>query len=185
MQEESNPIKDHLFEYIEKSTTIPEFIKHKRFDKIIEEITLNCYDKVINMAQKDEAVGILATGLLHYLLTNSLINSQRKIEYNETEIDIVIPDIKTLEKDTKKTLIICIPKSSERKVVEEKISQLEKFQPHKENIWTVLSRDITLDTKSYILSKENNSFSKIIFDIAQFSNVNGGDSTNKFKILRV
>jgi len=33
-----------------------------------------------------------------------------------------------------------------------------------------------------LLSKEKNTFSKIIFEIAQFSNVN---STNKFKILRI
>jgi len=95
---------------------------------------------------------------------------------------IVLPDVKTLEKDPKKTLIICIPKSSDRKIIQEKISQLEKIQPTKENIWLVLSKNVKTDKKSFILSKENSSFSKIIFEIAQFSNVHG---TNKFKILRI
>ena len=46
----------------------------------------------------------------------------------------------------------------------------------------VLSQRIDFENKSYVISKENNTFSKIIFDIAQFVNVQG---QNKFKILRV
>ena len=182
MDEEVNPIKDYLFEYIKNSPTIEELIKMKKFDQIINEIIENCYDKIVSMDSKDIAIGILATGILHYLLTNALLNSQRKVEYNELELDIVIPDIKTLEKDPKMTLLICIPKSSDKKIINEKISQLEKIQPIKENIWLVLSENIQTEKKSFILSKENPSFSKIIFEIAQFSNVGGA---NKFKILRI
>jgi hypothetical protein len=182
MDEEANPIKDYLFEYIEKSKTIPKLIIEKKFDEIINEITTNCYDKIISMGEKDESVGILATGLLHYLLTNALITSQRKVEYDGNELDIVVPDVKTLEKDPKKTLLICIPKSSDLSIINEKISKLEKIQSEKENIWLVLSKDMPVGKKSFILSKENNTFSKIIFEIAKFSNVSG---SNKFKILRV
>ena len=182
MQEVPNPIKDYIFDYIENSKIIPKLIIEKKFDKIIEDVTNNCYDKIILMGEKDEAVGVLATGLLHYLLTNALITSQRKIEHEGIELDIVIPDIKTLEKDQKKTLIICIPKSSDFNTINEKIKQLEEIQHEKENIWLVLSENIPVSKKSFILSKENNSFSKIIFEIAQFTNVGGA---NKFKILRV
>ena len=183
MQEESNPIKDYLFEYIENSQTIPKLIVEKKFDKIIDEVTKNCYEKIISMGDdKEESLGVLITGLLHYLLTNALINSQRKVEHQGIEIDIIIPDIKTLEKDPKKTLLIYIAKSSNIKVIKEKISELETIQSEKENIWVILSEDIDMDNKSFIISKENSSFSKIIFEIAQFSNVGGA---NKFKILRV
>ncbi|MBI1662858.1 MAG: hypothetical protein IS860_05100 [Nitrosopumilus sp.] len=182
MDEEANPIKDYLFDYIKSSQTIPELIAQKKFDIVIDEIIQNCYDKVVTMGQKDEALGVLATGILHYLLTNALLNAQRKIEYNEMELDIVIPDIKTLEKDSKMSLVICIPKSSEKNIIEEKITQLEKIQPTKENIWVVLSENVPLERKTFVLSKENSSFSKIIFEIAQFSNVGGA---NKFKILRI
>ena len=182
MEEEANPIKEYLFEYIKKSEIIPTLIAEKKFDKIIENIVENCYEQILSMDTKDEAVGILATGLLHYLLTNALITSQRKIEYRGNELDIVIPDTKTLEKDPKKTLIVCIPKSSNIKIINEKISSLEEIQPEKENVWLVLSENIQTEKRSFILNKENNSFSKIIFEIAKFSNVGG---SNKFKILRV
>ena len=182
MQEEPNPVKDYLFEYIKKSSTIPELIIQKKFDLIINEIIHNCYDKIISIGNKDESIGVLATGILHYLLTNAFLISQRKIEYQGVELDIVIPDIKTLEKDSKMTLLICIPKSSDKKIIDGKILQLEKIQPNQKNIWIVLSEDIPTNKKTFVLSKENNSFSKIIFEIAQFSNVGGA---NKFKILRI
>jgi len=182
MADEVNPIKDYLFDHIEKSNSIENLIHEKKFDVVINEIVENCYDKVILMDKKEEAVGILATGILHYLLTNALLSSQRKVDYQGMELDIVIPDTRTLEKDAKMTLLILIPKSSDKKIIDEKISQLRKIQPTKENIWVVLSEDISIDCKSFVLSKDNNSFSKIIFEIAQFSNVGG---SNKFKILRI
>lgn len=182
MEEEANPIKDYLFEYIKNSEIISKLIVEKKFDQIIENVTKNCYEQIISMDEKDKAVGILATGLLHYLLTNALIPSQRKVEYKNNEIDIVVPDLKTLEKDPKKTLFIYIPKTSNIDKINEKITQLEKIQPEKQNIWIVLSKNISTDKKSFTLSKENNTFSKIIFEIAQFSNVEGA---NKFKILPI
>ena len=182
MSGESNPINYHLFEYIKKSNTIAKLISEKKFDVIINEIIENCYDKIILMDKKDNAVGILATGILRYLLTNALLSSQRKVDYQGMELDIVIPDIRTLEKDAKMTLLILIPKSSDKKIINEKIFQLKKIQPTKENIWVVLSEDVSIDCKSFVLSKENDSFSKIIFEIAQFSNVG---KSNKFKILRI
>jgi len=182
MADEVNPIKDYLFDHIEKSNSIENLIHEKKFDVVINEIVENCYDKVILMDKKEEAVGILATGILHYLLTNALLSSQRKVDYQGMELDIVIPDTRTLEKDAKMTLLILIPKSSDKKIIDEKISELRKIQPTKENIWAVLSEDISIDCKSFVLSKDNNSFSKIIFEIAQFSNVGG---SNKFKILRI
>ncbi len=182
MEEESNPIKDYLFNYIKNSSIIPKLVAEKKFDQIIEDVTKNCYDHILSMGEKDEAVGVLATGLLHYLLTSALITSQRKIQYKDNELDIVIPNTKTLEKDPKKTLLIAIPKSSDTKVIEEKISKLEEIQLVTENIWIVLSKNIPIKKKTFVLSKEENSFSKIIFEIAQFSNVHG---TSKFKILRI
>jgi len=182
MEDETNPIKEYLFDYIKNSGTIPKLIHEKKFDAIIDEIMENYYEKIIVKEEKNESIGILATGILHYLLTNALITSQRKVEYLGEELDIVIPDIKTLKKDPKKTLLICILKTSDINKINKKIQKLEKIQSEKENIWLVLPEKIPTEKKSFTLSKENNSFSKIIFEIAKFSNVGG---SNKFKILKI
>lgn len=183
MQEEPNPVKDYLFDYLSKSAEkIQKLIPENKFPEIIDDVVTNCYDKTITFGEKDESIGVLATGLLHFLLTNALLTSQRKIEYNGIEIDIVIPDLKTLEKDPKKTLIIYIPKTSNKDIIEQKINELEKIQPEKLNIWLVLSKDLGFKNKFFVIDKKNNTFSKIIFDISQFVNVQG---QNRFKILRV
>ena len=100
MSEEPNPIKDYLFDYI-KSKKIQELTAQSKFKEIIDDVLENCYDKVISMDKKEESLAIIATGLLHYLLTNALIPSQRKVEHNGIELDIVIPNLKTLEIDQK------------------------------------------------------------------------------------
>ena len=183
MQEEPNPVKDYLFDYLSRSEErIQKLISENKFSEIINGVVTDCYDKAITLGEKEDSIGILATGLLHFLLTNALLNSQRKIEHNGIDIDIIIPDLKTLEKDPKKTLIIYIPKTSNKNIIEQKINELEKIQPEKPNIWLVLSQDLGFKNKFFVIDKQDNTFSKIIFDISQFVNVQG---QNKFKILRV
>ena len=183
MQEEPNPIKDFLFDYIKKSEEkIQELTSQSKFTEIIDDVLENCYDKVISMGEKEESLGVLATGLLHYILTNALVSSQRKIEYDGIPIDIIIPNLKTLEIDPKKTLIICIPKTIDKNTIEQKLEQLQKIQSVKDNIWLVVTKKLDFQNKTYVVEKKNASFSKIIYDIAQFVNVQG---QSKFKILRI
>lgn len=181
MQEEPNPIKDYLFDYL-KSKKIQELTAQSKFIEIINDVLENCFDKIVSMGGKEEGLAILATGLLHYLLTNALIPSQRKIEYNKIEIDIVIPNLKTLQTDPKKSLIIYISKNSDKKVMKEKLNQLEKIQPIKDNIWIITTKELDFQNKTYEIKKNKASISKIINDIGQFVNVQG---ENKFKILRI
>jgi len=183
MQEESNPIKDFLFENIAKSEkNIRELISQSKFSEIIENIFENCYDKVISMGEKEESLGIFITSLLHYLLTNALISSQRKIEHEGIQIDIIIPNLKTLKIDPKKTLIICIPKTVDKNIINQKLEQIQKIQLIKENIWVITTKKINFQNKTYIIDKQGKKISKIIRDIAQFVNVQGN---NTFKILRI
>ena len=62
------------------------------------------------------------------------------------------------------------------------MQQLEKIQPIKDNIWLVITKKLEFQTKTYVIEKKNASFSKIIYDIAQFVNIQG---QSKFKILRI
>ena len=183
MEDEPNPIKEYLFSYIQNSEKkFQELFLQEKYDKVIEDILENCYSKVSMSDNKEENLRVLATGILHYMLTNAMIASQRKVEKNGFEIDIVIPDLKTLDKDAKKTLIIYIPKTLEKKIIQERLGQLKRLQPETQNIWMVLTQELPFDCKTYVIQKNKSTFSKIIFDIAQFVNV---QENNKFKILRI
>ena len=75
-----------------------------------------------------------------------------------------------------------MPKSIEKNTIKERLMELQKIQPEKQNIWLVLSKDLGFKSKTYVIQKEKSSFSNIIYDIAKFVNVQGH---NKFKILRI
>ncbi len=183
MKEKNHLAKDYLFSYIKNSEKrFQDLLSQTKFDKIINEILENCYDKVSLMENKEESLGVFATGILHYMLTSAMITSQRKIEHKNIKIDIAIPDLKTLENDPKKTLIICIPKTIEKNYIKKKLTQLQQVQPEKQNIWFVLTHDVKLGCKTYVIKRENSTFSKIIYDIGNFVNLQG---SNKLKILRV
>ena len=179
--EEENPIKKYLFEQIKNSEQkFQKLFSQEKMNEVIDNILDVCYDKA-SEENKDENIGILATGIMHYMLTNAMITSQRKVEFDGIQIDIVIPDLKTLEKDPKKSLIICVPDTSDREKIKAKIEDLEKIQQEKQNIWLVASKDLGFENKTYEIKKRG-SFSNIIFDIARFVNIQGN---NKFKILKV
>lgn len=182
MEEESHPVKEYLFEYVKKSDKkFQELFSQGKMNEVIDKILDECYYKVSLMDNKEENLGVLATGIMHYMLTNAMLASQRKIEHKGIEVDIVIPDIKTLDQDPKKTLVIFIPKTKDKKRIIEKLNKLNSIQPENQNIWLVLTQDLGFENKTFVIQKDS-SFSNIVFEIAQFVNVQG---ENKFKILRI
>jgi len=181
MMEDS--VKDYLFRYIdEKKQIIQKLLADQNYSKIVKMVLEDCYDTIISKGSKEKVLATLATGLLHYLLTNALITSQRKVKYQGLEIDLVIPDLMTLKKDPEKTLIILIPRTSEKTRIDKMVKNLEKIQSKKQNIWLVMSETVPLENKTFVIAKKDETFSKIIYDISQFVNVSG---SSKFKILRV
>lgn len=97
----------------------------------------------------EKPLSILCESFLHFLLTTTSLPSQRKIMLNELEIDLVIPDIKTLYKDPKKTLIIIFYKDSS--TTSEYIKKLDNIQKNKENIWLVSSTPLDINYRNYVL----------------------------------
>ena len=183
MEEEPNPVKELLFDYIHTSEEkLQKLFSQSKMDEIIKDILENCFFKITSGQNKTENIGVLATGVLHYMLTGAMITSQRKVEYQGIELDIVIPDLKTLEKDPKKTLIIIIAKTKDSKVIKKRIEKIKKIQPEEENIWIVSPTHLEFKNKTFVVESNGKSFSKIIFEIGHFVNVQG---QNKFKILRV
>jgi len=181
MLEETNPIRAILYGYIQKLTErkIQILVSHGKSSEIISDIISNCYDKVIKLeGSNNENIGKLAESLMHFLLTASLTNSQRKISRENIEIDIIIPDFKTLSSEPNDVLVICFPKTLDIEIINLRIKELEKIQPIKENIWLVLNDKLELNYKTYIIK---NSFSNILNDIEKFMTTK---KQTPFKIFR-
>ena len=132
---------------------------------------------------KSEKTGAFAEVLIHYLLTVALIPSQRKISFNSVDVDVVIPDISTLASSPHDALVIAFPKTNDLTILKNRISELTKIQPHKENIWFVIENDLPLEVKTYkVDNSEKEPFMNIINDIIWFTS---NRKQSKLKIFKI
>jgi len=81
--------------------------------------------------EKDNAT--LVTALMHYMLTECMIQSERKVTINDVMLDIVIPTTRMLRTNASNALVITIVNDTDLKV-----NLLESVQPNRENIWLIL-----------------------------------------------
>lgn len=149
----------------------------------IDTLMLHCFTSMEESGDvSPEMRSALAEGMLHYLLTVSLIPSQRKTLLGQIEIDIAIPDTNTLSSSPKDAVIIVFPKSNELKIIQEQIDKIKSIQPNLENIWVVVEDKILPNVKVYSLKKDNLTFSNIINDLISFTS---NKKQSKFKIFRI
>ena len=113
----------------------------------------------------DESFANLCEALLHFLLTVSLLPSERKVTWKGAELDLVIPSLKMLNKSPDKTLVIQIIKGNE---VLRKMEDAKSVQPHDANIWTVSAKQLEIDHKNYYVGSNLFPYSRIIIDINAF-----------------
>lgn len=129
-----------------------------------------------------EIVGSLAEGLTHYMLTVALIPSQRKTVLESVDIDIAVPDVKTLSSSPENVIIISFPKTREINKIKELISKLKKIQPKTENIWLVVDEPVSVEAKVYTLDRNEFTFANMINDLINFSS---NAKQSKLKIFRI
>jgi hypothetical protein len=129
-----------------------------------------------------EIRGGLAEGLMHYLLTVSLIPSQRKTELQSIDIDVAIPDTKTLASSPEDVIIISFLKTKEPSVIKQQVDKLKKIQPKSENIWMVVDEPLSVEAKLYTLDGSGFTFSNIVNDLISFTS---NAKQSKLKIFRI
>ena len=165
--ESESPVKDVLYQELSKLTEhkIQLEISKNNSSKVINEIISS--SKILEIpGDRDENFGILAESLMHYLLTISLIPSQRKISLDNLDLDIVIPDLKLLKEKPTDSLIIYFPKSANIGKINQRISEIKKMISQ-ENIWLVLHTDLPVNTKKYLIGTDNDSFNNILDDMTK------------------
>lgn len=135
-------------------------ISEKRCDEILEECK-----KLMGSGMSEESLVDLCEALLHFLLTASLLPSERKVNLRGIELDLVVPSLKMLKKDPDKALVIQIIRESEE------LAELEgtkPMQPYDENIWLVSAKKLDTYHKNYYVGSSLFPYSRIIIDINAF-----------------
>ena len=160
---------------------------------LIREIFNGCVQSLGSRMDYDKTKvhGDLAEALMHYLLTVTMIPSERKVKYDsDIEIDLVIPTLKQLKTDPKRALVISFVKSLDRNYISTHIERLVRAQPSKNNIWLVFGHypDITEAFEGFNVFVHDDSakkpfkpLSSIIDEIKIFLEIN---KIKSFKIFR-
>lgn len=181
---ETSPIKEILYKQI---SSVSEQKIHAEIAKnntagLIRDMVKDCSPKISRLqGSQNENFEAFAESLMHYLLTNALIPSQRKITVKTIEIDIIVPDVRTLVSSPRDALIILFPKTDIIDAIQDRLKKIETIQPIKENVWLVQKTSLGLKYKTYEIDKDC-SFANIINDIGTFS---ASKAHSKLKIFKV
>lgn len=111
-----------------------------------------------------ETMATACEGILHFMLTATLIPSQRKLTVQGQALDVVIPSFRTLTKNPEKSVVIQVIKNDKDVP---NIARAEIFQPIRENIWVISSGKLATGHRKYSFDIDGN-FAKIIGDIHTF-----------------
>ena len=177
---EDSPIKDALYAKIDDlgQERIHKLILDNKFSELFEKIyenTINCIDTV----NEYEKHGTVAESLTHYLFTEMLIPSQRKISFKNIELDMIIPSIAQLKKNSDDTILIFFVKTSNINEIKQKIQEIKTIQNSDSNIWVISKNDIQFPQTTYTIKKE--SFTKFLKDAQTFIKTKEMDKLSIFK----
>jgi len=177
---ESSSIKDVLYAKIDDigQKRIHKLMLSGKFSELFEKIyetTINSIDDI----NEYEKHGIVAESLTHYLFTEMLIPSQRKVSFKNTELDMIIPNIAELRKNSENTILIFFAKTSNINEIKQSIQKIKKIQNSDANIWIISKDDIQIPQTTYTTKKE--SFSKFLKDAQTFIKTKKMSKLNIFK----
>ncbi len=193
MQIEAKSILYGVIEKLGKERIESEIASAHNTSEIIKNIFSACMSALRQYDYDKEKLHTeLVVALMHYLFTVCLIPAQRKFEYDNMIIDLVIPSARQLKKDAKHALTITIPQNLEQSSINAQTNALKKVQPNKENIWLVFGHysdeliSVCNEFRTYVpddhVKEPLKLLSSIIDDIKLFLKVN---KIKNFKILPI
>lgn len=178
-------IKDILYQAISdyQEKRILSAIVQGESSEAISTIFSHCMPNLDKVGgNKPETRGALAEGLTHYMLTVALIPSQRKTTLDTIDIDVAVPDAKTLSSSPEDAVIICFSKTDQMQAIMEQVDKLKKIQPKSENIWIVTDKSVSAGVRVYSLDNDQFTFANIINDLISFSS---NKKQSRLKIFRI
>lgn len=142
---------------------------------IISLILSSCMKELSSSDRDGDATLRLVTALMHYLLTECMIPSERKIQLDDMMLDLVIPSMRVLRSNPDNTLIILIS-SDEVDALNQRLERVYALYP-RVNLWTVVVGNVDVskvgNTRVYMMDEYADNqrslpFSSIIEDIRGF-----------------
>ena len=177
---ENSLIKNALYAKIDLigQNHIHKLLSNGKFIELFEKIYEPVIDSICDIDEYEKH-GTLAESLTHYLFTEMLIPSQRKITFEDIELDMIIPNTIELQKDCQNTIMVFFVKTSNIQQIKQRIQDMKKIQKYDANIWVISKGNIEIPQSTYITNKE--SFGEFLKDAQNFIKTKRMDKLNIFK----
>ena len=177
---ENSPIKDALYENIANvgEEQIHQLLLNGKFSEIFEKIGEPVIQDIKSI-EEYEKYGTLAESFTHYLFTEMLIPSQRKISFENIELDMIIPNLEELRKNNDNAIVILFAKTSDNMKINERIQEIKKIQKKDSNIWIISKEIMNISQSTYAI--ERNSFGEFVKDAQNFVKSRKINKLNIFK----
>ena len=178
---ENSSIKDALYSKINAigQETIHKLLLEKKYSELFEITYTKALQSINTKIDEIEKMGMLAESFTHYLFTEMLIPSQRKISYENIELDMIIPNLVELKKNSDNSILIFFDKSSNNNIIKQRMHAIKKIQRTDKNIWVISKDEINISQRVYRIEKE--SFSRFLDDIQNFTELKNINKLNIFK----
>jgi hypothetical protein len=137
-------------------------------EKYCKEILSRC-ENMLGPEADDETLATLCEALLHFMLTASVLPSERKVSMYGADLDIVIPSTRVLGKSPDRSLVIQVVRGD----LASKVKQAKSVQPLHENIWLISAKPLRMDHRNYHLRSGNFPYARIVSDISAFLSEKG------------
>ncbi|MEM2856571.1 MAG: adenylate/guanylate cyclase domain-containing protein [Candidatus Nitrosocaldaceae archaeon] len=138
-----------------------EEIASKNYSLVIKKILENL--KISRLDDDTLRKALLAT--MHFMLSKTMIQSERSIKVDNYNLDIIIPSLRELKNNPKHTILLMLDTNVD-------LEKLSCFQPYKENIWIIGKDKEYMQYRVYVPDEFANNtlrpLSSIIDDIKSF-----------------
>ena len=108
-----------------------------------------------------------------------LIPSQRKISFENIELDMIIPNLEELRKNNDNAIVIFFAKTSDNMQINERIQEIKKIQKKDSNIWIISKEKMNISQSAYAI--ERDSFGEFLKDAQNFVKSRKINKLNIFK----
>lgn len=114
----------------------------------------------------------LVTVLLHYALGAAAVPSHRKVSVRGAEVDIAIPDARTLASSPRRALVICVPEDASARGVEAAVAAASAILP-RENVMAAICPSAA-GARDWVHSVEDGTLGGVIARARAFLASTGG-----------
>lgn len=162
----SDDVKSIVYDHIDEMgrENIREILSSSHGQEYLCEIVDVCRRKVQSRGGNHESELGMLTTILHFTMSLAAVPSHRKVVNNGVELDVVVPDLRTLQKSPESALVMCILAPD---TAAEQVSQIVDTLDSRAKIITVLVQNPgNLKYDTYAV--DDSTFQNIIRDVRAF-----------------